>query len=223
MTTKSDDKSIKKILLVDDDEMNGGILKKRLEKRGFECTFVQSGEACLEFIEDEDNDKIDLVLLDIIMPGISGDEVLKKIRQTKNGFELPVIMVTARDDARDVVDSLHNGASDYLTKPVNIDIAVARINTQLQLQDLFQESLQNKQVNTINTMVTTLNHEINNPLAIAIGNLSLGFDKIDEERINKVVKALDRITSIVKKIEAVTSGDMEEVNYSSTVNMYKLK
>jgi DNA-binding response OmpR family regulator len=132
-------------------------------------------------------------------------------------------MVTARDDSRDVVDGLHNGANDYLTKPVNIDIAVARIKTQLQIKGLFEERIKNEQINTINTMVTTLNHEINNPLAIAIGNLSLGFDKLNEQRVGKALNALDRITKIVKKIEALTSEEMEEVSYSTNVNMYKLK
>jgi DNA-binding response OmpR family regulator len=210
----------KTILLVDDDDMNGKLLKRRLEKRGFNCLFVKSAQECFDTLESE---KIDLVLLDIMMPDISGTEALGTIRKEKNGFVLPIIMVTARDDARDVVEALHGGANDYLTKPVNIDIAIARIKTQLHIKELFEESLKNEQINTINTMVTTLNHEINNPLAIAIGNLSLGFDKIDEKRVGKALNALDRITKIVKKIEDITSGDMEEVAYSSNVNMYKLK
>lgn len=209
----------KKILLVDDDEMNGSLLKKRLEKRNFNCLFVKSGQECFDILQKE---RVDLILLDIMMPDITGTEVLAKIRETKNGFELPIIMVTAMDDAKDVVEALHNGASDYLTKPVNVDIATARINTQLHLKNLFEESLKNKQISTINTMVTTLNHEINNPLAIAIGNLSMGFDKINEQRVDKALGALDRITQIVKKIDQVTSADMEEVSYSTSVNMFKI-
>jgi DNA-binding response OmpR family regulator len=210
----------KTILLVDDDSMNGNLLKKRLDKRGFNCLFVQSAQECFDIMETQ---HIDLILLDIMMPEITGIEALIKIRETMNGFALPIIMVTARDDSRDVVDGLHNGANDYLTKPVNIDIAVARIKTQLQIKGLFEERIKTEQINTINTMVTTLNHEINNPLAIAIGNLSLGFDKLNEQRVGKALNALDRITKIVKKIEALTSEEMEEVSYSTNVNMYKLK
>lgn len=213
MTTKFN------ILLVDDDEMNGVLLKKRLEKKGFDCSYVKTGEKCLDELK---NNPFSVVLLDIMMPGLSGNEVLKEIRKTKNNFELPVIMVTAKDEASDLVEALRDGANDYLTKPVNMEIAVARINTQVHLRELFAESLKNKQTQTINTIVTTLNHEINNPLAIAIGNLSISKDKIDQTRIDKSLKALDRITEIVKKIEKITSGEMEEVNYSSTVNMYKL-
>ncbi len=210
---------LKKLLYVDDDEMNGNLLKKRLEKKGFDCDFVSSAQECLKVIKTT---QYDLILLDIMMPEMSGSEVLVKIREESNNFELPVIMVTAKDEAQDVVDALRNGANDYITKPVNMDIAIARIKTQLQVCDLLNESLKSKQISTINTMVTTLNHEINNPLAIAIGNLTISKEKIDGERIDKALNALERITQIVKKIEKITSGEMEEVNYSTSVNMFKL-
>ncbi|MDP7320652.1 MAG: response regulator [Bacteriovoracaceae bacterium] len=209
-----------KLLLIDDDEMNGMLLKKRLNKRGFECEYVQSADECFEVLNQQ---QFDLVLLDIIMPRVSGIDVLVQIRKQKNNFELPVIMVTAKDEASDVVEALKKGANDYITKPVNMEIAEARIKTQLKIKTLIHESLHLNKINTINTMVTTLNHEINNPLAIAIGNLSLGKANIDETRIEKALNALNRITQIVKKIEKITSGEeIEEVNYSETVNMYKL-
>lgn len=214
-----DMKKSTKLLLVDDDKMNGTLLQKRLLKKGFEVNFVDNAKLCFEALSES---HYDLVLLDIMMPDMPGTEVLAKIRETKNNFELPVIMVTAKDEASDLVDALNRGANDYLTKPVNMEIATARISTQLQIKDLIEESLKNKQINTINTMVTTLNHEINNPLAIAIGNLTLSKEKFDGTRIDKALKALDRITQIVKKIETITNGEMEEVNYSTSVNMYKL-
>jgi DNA-binding response OmpR family regulator len=208
-----------KILYVDDDEMNGNLLKKRLEKKGIDCHFIKSGAECLACLKEQ---KYDLVLLDIMMPDMSGNEVLLKIRESKNNFELPVIMVTAKDEAKDIVEALRGGANDYLTKPVNMDIAIARINTQIKVKELIEESLKSKQMQTINTMVTTLNHEINNPLAIAIGNLTISKDKIDSVRIGKALGALERITQIVKKIEQISNGEMEEVNYSESVNMYKI-
>lgn len=214
-----------KILLVDDDQMNGKLLQTRLQKRGFDCEYVTSGKDCFELILKQ---QFDLVLLDIMMPEISGIDVLVKLRETYSKFDLPIIMVTAKDDALDIVDALNKDANDYLTKPVNIDVAIARIETQIQMKNLVHESLKAKQVNTINTMVTTLNHEINNPLAIAVANLSILYekvdkDKVDVERIQKSLTALSRITDIVKKIEKISQGEMEETNYSGNVNMYKLK
>ena len=136
-----------RILLVDDDIMNGELLKKRLDKReNFDCTYVKSPLECLQIFDKQD---FDIVLLDIVMPEMSGNDVLKEIRKTKNSFELPIIMVTAKDEASDVIASLKNGANDYITKPINMDIAIARMNTQLQIKTLFQESLKNKQISTI--------------------------------------------------------------------------
>lgn len=209
----------RKILIVDDDKVNATILIKLLGKRDFECIYAQDAKECFQVLNSQN---IDLVLLDIVMPNVSGLEVLEKIRKTKDNFVLPVIMVTSRDDSKDVVKGLKTGANDYLTKPINIEIAVARIRTQISLKDLFRESLKNKQITTINTMVTTLHHEINNPLAIAVGNLSLGIDNINEKRVEKSLQALDRITEIVKKIEQITSSEMEEVDYSGSSTMFKI-
>lgn len=211
-----------KILIVDDDHMNGEFLQKRLQKRGYNSDFVSSGSACLESLSKEEKGNYDLVLLDIMMPDMNGVEVLEHVRTKYNNFELPIIMVTAKDEASDIVQALKLGANDYLVKPINMDIATARINTQLQIKDLIEVSLKSRQVATINTMVTTLNHEINNPLAIAIGNLTIAKEKIDPEKINKAIVALDRITEIVKKIDQISKSEMEEVNYSTTVNMYKI-
>jgi len=208
-----------KILLVDDDRLNGKLLQKRMIKQGLDCDYVESGKACFEALKENE---YKLVLLDIMMPDMSGLEVLSEIRKEKNNFELPVIMVTAKDETEDIVRALKEGASDYVTKPVNIDIATARITTQLKIQELFKSTLAINEVQTITTMVTTLNHEINNPLAIAIGNLSIAMQKLDITRIEKALEALNRITEIVKKIEKIAEGDLVKSEYSGTTNMFKV-
>lgn len=215
-----------KLLLVDDDQMNGKLLQSRLQKRGFNCDYVMSGKECLENLQQGD---YKLVLLDIMMPDMSGIEVLEHIRKEKSPTDLPVIMVTAKDEATDIVDALKKEASDYLTKPVNIEIATARINTQLAILDLVKSSLKSKQLSVVTTMVTTLNHEINNPLAIAVGNLSILQTKYSDDagistRVEKALGALNRITEIVKKIEDLSEqSEMEETSYSGDINMFKVK
>ena len=210
-----------KILIVDDDLMNGKQIKLRLEKRNYECEYVSSGEDCLKAIEEKE---YDCVLLDIMMPGISGLDVLKQVRETKNSYELPIIMVTAKDEADDIVAALKLNANDYITKPVNIDIATARINTQVDLKNLIKTTIQAKRAQTVTTMITTLNHEINNPLAIAIGNLTILGAKEPSERIDKAMNALNRITDIVKKVDELIKGEsLEETAYSDTINMFDLQ
>ncbi len=117
-----------KILLVEDNEMNRDMLSRRLERQGYQIGTATNGEQALDQIEKE---SWDLVLLDVTMPGLSGLEVLERIRFKKNPTELPVIMVTARQESADIVGALELGANDYLTKPIDFVVALARIRTQL--------------------------------------------------------------------------------------------
>lgn len=212
-----------KILIVEDDPVSGQLLSKLLEKRKFLVKLITSGTECLQIIDDE---KYDLVLLDIMMPDISGLEVLDHIRRTKDTTQLPVIMVTAKVKDQDIVDALRRGANDYITKPVNIDVAMARIKTHMEMSHLIKESLSLKQAATITKMVGTLNHEINNPLAIALGNISILQKEYEgNTKLEKAAKALDRITDLVKKIKDISDSGkgMEEIEYSSDQQIFKIK
>src|SRR4030095_11608767 len=81
----------------------------------------------------------DLVLLDIMMPGISGLDVLKAVRQRYAAADLPVIMVTAKDESDDIVAALQLGANDYVTKPLDFPVVLARTQTQLSLKRAMEE------------------------------------------------------------------------------------
>ena len=118
-----------RILVVDDIAANRSILTRRFERHGIETVEAESGEAALAMIETQ---AFDLVLLDVMMPGLSGVEVLKIIRVTYSASDLPVIMVTAKSQSADVVEALEIGANDYVTKPVDFAIALARVNNQLE-------------------------------------------------------------------------------------------
>ena len=117
-----------RILIVDDNEMNRDMLARRLERKGYHVGLASSAHELMDRIK---LDSIDLVLLDIEMPEISGLEALQGIRELYSPIELPVIMVTARNQSEDVVKALGMGANDYLTKPVDFAVALARVGTQL--------------------------------------------------------------------------------------------
>jgi diguanylate cyclase (GGDEF)-like protein/PAS domain S-box-containing protein len=116
------------LLVVDDNEMNRDALSRRLRQRGFEVTIAADGAEALELI---DRSAFDLVLLDVEMPGLSGLEVLATLRLTRSATELPVIMVTARAEGTDIVEAFRVGANDYVTKPIDFPVALARIGTHL--------------------------------------------------------------------------------------------
>jgi diguanylate cyclase (GGDEF)-like protein len=116
------------LLIVDDELLNRDALQRRLERVGYRVLAADSGATALAIAAAQ---HVDLVLLDVMMPGMDGLETLRQLRQARSVSELPVIMVTSRDSTEDVVEALDAGANDYMTKPVDFAVAQARIRTQL--------------------------------------------------------------------------------------------
>src|SRR5687768_6263521 len=116
------------LLVVDDNDMNRDMLSRRLEKKGYTVRTAPDGQSALAVLARE---PIGLILLDIEMPGMSGLDVLREVRETYNAVELPVIMATARSDSADVVGALDSGANDYVTKPLDFPVVLARVESQL--------------------------------------------------------------------------------------------
>lgn len=208
-----------KILIVDDDQINSRILAKRLFKRGFGVDCVTSGKECLDYIQ---NDTPDLILLDIVMPEMDGLEVLTSVRSVYSSIDIPIIMVTAKTDVEDVVTSLKGGASDYIQKPVNIDIAEARINAQITSVRHYREAMEKKELQALNTLIATYNHEINNPLTIAYGLLRKAKKEQSLEYFDKIAEPLQRVATIVKEIERITSKT-RCTDLEITQKMYKIR
>jgi phosphoserine phosphatase RsbU/P len=119
------------LLVVDDDEANRDILSRRLTRQGYDVTLAEDGSRAIARTRER---PFDLVLLDVVMPGLSGLEVLQELRQAHPATELPVIMVTARNESGDVVEALRLGANDYVSKPLDFPVVLARIQTQLSLK-----------------------------------------------------------------------------------------
>lgn len=127
------------LLVVDDNEENRDMLGRRLERRGYTVLTAADGEAALELVAQEE---IDLILLDVMMPGIDGLEVLRRVREEHSAAELPIIMATARDGSEDVVTALDLGANDYVTKPIDFAIVSARVQKELRTRVARREKQQ---------------------------------------------------------------------------------
>ena len=119
------------ILIVDDNEMNRDMLSRRLGREGLGVVVAKDGARALELIEAGG---FDLILLDVMMPGLSGMEVLRAIREVHPATDLPVIMATAREESADVIEAFGLGANDYVTKPLDFPVVLARVRTQLALK-----------------------------------------------------------------------------------------
>lgn len=116
------------VLVVDDIESNREILRRRLSRSGFKIDTASDGYKALTMLAEKE---YDIVLLDIMMPGLSGIDVLKVIRGDTKWKNLPIIMVTAKDEGDILPECLDMGADDYVSKPINISVLKARMGAQL--------------------------------------------------------------------------------------------
>ena len=113
------------ILTVEDDLHINNLLKEALGKAGYACSQAFSGTEALLWLE---HNECQLILLDLMLPGLSGEEVLQQIRQTSN---VPVIVLTAKGEMEEKLDLLTSGADDYMTKPFDVKEVIARVQIQL--------------------------------------------------------------------------------------------
>ena len=164
-----------RLLLVDDEDGFRAALKKRLMKRGFTVFEAEDGRACQSLMGTQG---VDAVVLDVKMPGMSGLEVLGWIRD--NYPQIEVILLTGHASAADGVEGIKKGAFDYLTKPVEFEHLVRKINQALEKRKReaekkqeaeFKARMEKQMVATerlasLGTLSTGIAHEIDNPLAI---------------------------------------------------------
>lgn len=216
------EKEAEKILIIDDDSCVASLMEAKLTSGGFAVSHALTGEAGMAVLRDN---KFDLVLLDLNLPGASGIGVLKYIRQGSNQFELPVLMVTASEDPKDLQDALSAGANDYIPKSATWTVKLARIRTQVRLKKLHLETSKLRELAAIDALIVTYNHEINNPLTSALG----GLHRLEREESLKdshttqiIADSLDRIGVVVKKIENVLETRIEYEEYTNNTKMVKI-
>jgi len=130
-----------RILIVDDEPFNVDYLEQELEDLGYQSLSASNGFEALQAVEDE---KPDLVLLDIMMPGMDGFEVLSRLKNNDTNRHIPVIVISAMSDMDSIVRGIELGAEDYLPKPFDEVLLRARISSALEkktLRDLEQTYL----------------------------------------------------------------------------------
>jgi signal transduction histidine kinase len=131
-SVEREDEVTPRLLVVEDDLINQELFKRVFESE-YAVTPVMNGETALHLLQEQ---TFDLVLLDLMLPGLNGYEVLQNLRGQYDSSELPVVIVSALRDENDILRGLKLGANDYISKPYSIEIARARVKTQIQLKRL---------------------------------------------------------------------------------------
>ena len=218
---------MKKILVVDDQPDNVFILQDRLKRAGFEVIAAYEGETGIQKATEE---KPDLILLDIMMPDISGFDVCRRLVGNDETKNIPIILVTALTDAEDIKEGFDAGAFDYIKKPFNRDEMLARINSALRFSETNNLLLELEKVKTFNATVVTANHEIKQPLTLI--NLSTAairreLNKEDGakdflvKRVEFIEKATHDIIDILEKLSAIKKPIF--IDYLNNLKMINLQ
>ena len=186
------------ILIVDDNKENIKVLGLALKEKEFNLTVAFNGPDALEVL---DATEIDLVLLDVMMPGMDGFEVCKRIKSNEKTKEIPVIFITALTETNSIVKGFEVGGVDYLTKPFKKRELFARVETQLKIQNQKLKLEKQKQeleetIKSRDTLYSIIAHDIRSPLANIKSVLSaLHSDMIDKESFQQLVASLQITTS----------------------------
>jgi len=150
------------ILVVDDNESNRDILLRRFERIGVDCLSADGGELAIQIIE---HTKVDMVFLDLMMPDVSGFDVLQYVRQRFETWELPVIIVTAKNDTESILEAYKLGASDFISKPINFSVAKARA------KNCFVNKKLHEHISSINMSLENTVHEKTKTLKYLVDEL----------------------------------------------------
>lgn len=209
MTVAPDERLVgRRILVVDDTPANIELLAAILEPHGFNVLVATSGEAALRVAERAPPD---LILLDVMMPGLDGFETCARLKQHPDLADVPVIFVTARDEPEDIVNGFRQGAVDYVAKPVRHEEVLVRVRAHVLLKAL-NDALQAKAAEA-EALLHILCHDLQNSVGAARGFLGLidaGQETPDARRLlGESRAALDRTGDIidhVRELRALTAG-----------------
>ena len=191
------------ILIVDDNADARRLLALLLEPEGHRLLLARDGAEALQIAEAVPD--LALAVLDVMMPGMDGFEVCRRLRLRTTGRYLPIILATALSDEAHITQGLAAGADDYVTKPLKQAEVLARVRAALRLKRATDELLDARELAAVGAMAVTLGHEINNPLAIVVGNLELVLTKGtppdgDRCRLQAAYDGAVRIRELVRRL-----------------------
>jgi len=195
-----------KVLVVDDEAVNRQVLTNLLGLQQYQIEEAADGPDALRLIEAE---QPDIVLLDIMMPRMSGYEVCRKLRENAEMDQLPIIMLTAKNQAKDLEEGFKAGANDYMVKPFSRAELTARLGVHLKLAQLIKQ----QRFSTIGQMAGGIVHDLKNPIGVIKGYAELArdpdFDKEErDEFLTTIEQEADRLSDMAHGILDYMKGEV---------------
>ncbi len=209
-----------RILVVDDQPINIKLLQRKLERQGMEVMVAYNGRECLEQVDDI---QPDLILLDVMMPEMDGIETCAHLKTNPKTETIPIIFITARASKEGKLEGLGAGAVDYITKPIDLDETLARVNTQLRLQDMFRENLElqrrlgeSRRSAAVGAITQGIAHNLNNLLGVVVGYIDLiksGTNSPDmvKRSVGLMDNAINRMVHIIRQLSSIANNERIEL------------
>lgn len=210
------------ILIVDDLPENIKIAGNILRSNNYKVIFALNAAEAEERLNNVD---IDLILLDVMMPGMDGFEFCRQIKKNPRTRDIPVIFLSALSDTDNIVKAFEVGGMDFVMKPFKVQELLARVKTHLEIVSHRKTIIELEQKNTIAAMIVTANHEINQPLTVLKGNLEmLKINLKDHELPPKAAKNIEKIQKCSELIEAILHKyqNYTEYNFKPYLNDVKM-
>ena len=203
-----------KILVIDDDP---SIIEFIINSLG-DIYEVREAETLKAARSQIGNFEFDLILLDVNLPDGKGTNFCRELKDTRFGY-IPILFMSGFSDELEINHCLEAGGVDYLVKPMTREDLLLRVTVQCRLKDLENERVKQENFKSIRSMVVTYNHEINNPLTIALGSLrrlEKDFGK-ENESIVRLKNSLNRIRDIMVKIKGIQDITYKEYGSGSHI------
>ncbi len=204
MNNQDKNSSPMKLLIVDDTPANIDVLRRFMEEEGYDISIAPDGNIALKIIN---KNKPDLILLDVMMPGIDGFEVCRQLKESDDTKDIPVIFVTAKTETSDIVKGFQMGGVDYITKPFKREEVLSRVDTHLKIQNLIKEKTR------LNKVLSDKNDELiesENQYRIIIDKTADGVFRLDQN--GKMLHTNARFYSLLEfssdEIEGKNIGDL---------------
>ncbi|MDQ0299324.1 signal transduction histidine kinase [Salibacterium salarium] len=214
-----------RILIADDEPVNIQVLWNQLTQEGYEVTTAYDGEEVLQRIDAEET--FDLIILDVMMPKKSGYEVSQTLREHYTLTELPILILTARNQLEDIVTAFSAGANDYLSKPCYKEELLARVHTLLTLEQVMEEAVEQKEnLHDVNEQLASLNKELENRVKDRTTELErktnelLKMEKSRRHLLSNISHELGTpMTSLQGYVKAMMDGiiSSDDANYLSLI------
>jgi len=210
------------ILVVDDDPANLKLLELILYKEDYKVITAQSGKEALEITKTV---LPDIIFLDVMMPGMNGFDLCAHLKKDSRLQNIPIIFLTSKIDPDSIVRGFECGAADYVTKPYNKVVLLARLRTHLRLKKSLERLLDLEKKNITMALTTATNHEINQPLTVLSGNLFLLRQSLNENNLNTeqrryielMENSINKIKEILERFRTATKFRYE--SYSGSARM----